>query len=60
MMRPLLFTIATLLGSVSADAAADLVTEIKGMTNFTEYGVYSGYLDIENTTKSLHYVFAES
>lgn len=63
-MRSLFLTIATFLGAVSADAAADKVTEIKGMATFDTYGVYSGYLDlneyIENSTKSLHYVFVES
>jgi len=62
-MRSLLLTIGSLLGAVSADAAADQVSEIKGMTTF-EYGVYSGYLDlneyVDNSTKSLHYVFVES
>lgn len=59
-MRSFFLTIATLFGAVSADAAADQVTELKGMANFTDWSLYSGYLDIENTTKSLHYVFAES
>ena len=62
-MRSLLLTIGSLLGAVSADAAAEKVLEIKGMTTF-EYGVYSGYLDldeyVDNSTKSLHYVFVES
>jgi hypothetical protein len=62
-MRSLLLTIGSLLGAVSADAAADQVLEIKGMTTF-DYGVYSGYLDlneyVDNSTKSLHYVFVES
>mgnify|MGYP000197280646 FL=1 len=63
-MRSLLLTIGSLLGAVSADAAADQVLEIKGMTTFDQYGVYSGYLDlneyVDNSTKSLHYVFVES
>ena len=59
MRSSLLISIASL-NRVAADAEADKVTEIKGMTTFSEYGLYSGYLDIENTTKSLHYVFAES
>jgi carboxypeptidase C (cathepsin A) len=58
-MRSLLISIASLL-SVAADANDDKVLEIKGMTKFSDYGLYSGYLDIVNTTKSLHYVFAES
>lgn len=45
---------------MSADADADRVVEITGMTTFTDYGVYSGMLDIADTTKSLHYVFVES
>ena len=63
-MRSLFLTIGSLLGAVSADAAADKVPEIKGMTTFDTYGVYSGYLDldtyVDNSTKSLHYVFVES
>ena len=42
---------------------ADKVGNIPGMADFSSadtVDVYSGYLDIPDTTKSLHYVFVES
>ena len=37
----------------------DLVASLPNMTTFT-FPMYSGYLKIPNTGKSLHYIFAES
>lgn len=43
----------------SAAPAAEKVDYLPQMGNFT-YGVYSGYLPINGTSKSLHYFFLES
>ena len=44
--------------SVSAAPAADIVTSLPNMTNFT-YGVYSGFLNL-TATKKIYYLFEES
>lgn len=40
-----------------AAPAEDLVKSLPNMTTFA-FPLYSGYLDIPNTGKSLHYMFA--
>jgi len=52
-------TLATLALLVSADAPADLVPMLPQMDVFS-FKLYSGYLPIAGTTKTLHYVFAQS
>jgi hypothetical protein len=38
----------------------DLVTELVNMTSFNDWNMYSGMLDINETTKQLHYMLAET
>lgn len=40
--------------------AEDFVAGLPGMADKFNFGMYSGYLPIGSTTKSLHYLFAES
>jgi serine carboxypeptidase-like clade 1 len=54
-----------LAATVKAAPAGDLVTEIPGMGNFTEFKLYSGYVTGRSDSKgdplvNLHYVLAES
>ena len=42
-----------------AAPAEDKVDSLPQMGDFT-FGLYSGYLPIQGTKKSLHYMFAES
>lgn len=49
-----------LLGTAFAKFAADKVDSLPGMGNFTTFGLYSGYINVNGTAKSLHYVLAES
>jgi len=39
---------------------ADKVDSLPGQATFDTYGVYSGYVDIADTTNSLHYMLVES
>jgi len=43
----------------NAKPAEELVTSLPQMETFA-YGVYSGFIDIKDTSKSLHYLLAES
>jgi len=54
------FAAAALVAVVAAAPEADRVTSLPDMATFDTYPVYSGYLDIPNTTKMLHYMFVES
>ena len=45
---------------VNAAPKEDRVTELPDMATFDTFPVYSGYLNIEGTTKMLHYMFVES
>lgn len=38
----------------------DLVEYLPEMGNFTDFKLYSGYLDVNDTGKYLHYMLAES
>jgi carboxypeptidase C (cathepsin A) len=48
-----------LVAFASADAPADKVTSLPQMGTFS-FNLYSGYLPVNQTTRSLHYMFAES
>ena len=50
-----------ILGSaiVAAVPVEDQVKSLPNMTTF-DFPLYSGYLKVENTQKSLHYIFAQS
>jgi hypothetical protein len=48
------------LGLAVAAPAEDKVDYLPEMGKFDTYSLYSGYLPIEGTGKSLHYVFVES
>ena len=52
-------TILTILGVVLAAPEAERVTSMPNMPAF-DWGVYSGYIPIANTTKNLHYLLVES
>jgi len=45
---------------VAAAPAAEKVTALPGMGNFDKFGLYSGYIALPNTSKTIHYVFAEA
>jgi cathepsin A (carboxypeptidase C) len=56
-----MFAVATLLIAVAfAAPAEDLVKFIPQVPEQPDFKIYSGYLDIPGTTKSLHYLFVES
>jgi len=50
---------SVMMAAVSAKPAEEIVTELPLMTNFT-YGVYSGFVPINGTTKEMHYLLTES
>jgi len=57
-----MFKALALLGLVAFSSAApkeDKVDFLPQMGNFT-FNLYSGYLPVNDTTRSLHYMFAES
>ena len=49
-----------LLGLVEALPSAEQVIQLPGMEPFDKYGVYSGYVPIENTQKQIHYLLVQS
>ena len=55
----LLFTLTHLLALIAGLPLSDLVTELDQMPDLS-FGLYSGYLPINGTTRSLHYVAALS
>jgi carboxypeptidase C (cathepsin A) len=44
----------------TAEAETDRVGSLPDMGTFDKYGAFSGYLDIEDTTKKIHYLFFEA
>ena len=54
------FVASALVAVACAAPEADRVTSLPEMGNFDTYPVYSGYVDIPNTTKMMHYLFVES
>jgi hypothetical protein len=59
MKKILSFTLLALLGYIKAAPAEDLVPYLPLMTNFS-FNMYSGYLPVTGTDRSLHYILAES
>lgn len=59
MFKAITLTMVGLVGLASAYPDADLVTELSEMPDLT-FGLYSGYVDIDNTQKKLHYMGALS
>jgi hypothetical protein len=51
---------AAIAGIAAAAPETERVLALPGMPAFDTYPVYSGYLNIPNTTKKLHYLFVES
>jgi carboxypeptidase C (cathepsin A) len=51
---------AALIAVTFAAPEEDRVTSLPDMATFDTFPVYSGYLNIEGTTKMLHYMFVES
>lgn len=45
---------------VRAALEEERVTHLPGMGFFDKYGAFSGYLDIKDTTKKIHYLFFEA
>jgi len=54
------FASAALVAVCAAAPEADRVMSLPDMADFDTFPVYSGYLDIPDTTKMLHYMFVES
>lgn len=55
------FAIATLIATAAyAAPEAERVPEMPGMGAFDEFGLFSGYVNIGDTSKMLHYVLVES
>jgi carboxypeptidase C (cathepsin A) len=54
----ILASVATALYTDGAEA--DRVSELPEMGKFEKYGAFSGYLDIADTTKKIHYLFFEA
>ena len=56
-----MFKYASALAAVAyAKSEEDRVTELPGMQTFDQYGMFSGFLPIAETTKKIHYLFVES
>ena len=51
---------ATAFAVVSAKPEEDRVTSLPEMGTFDKYGAFSGYLDIADTSKKIHYLFFEA
>lgn len=54
------FASAALVAVAAAAPEEDRVMSLPDMADFDTFPVYSGYLDIKDTTKMLHYMFVES
>lgn len=59
-MKIVLVALALILAAALAKPQADRVTEVPHMGNFTDFEMYSGYLNIPGKQRKLHYVFVES
>jgi carboxypeptidase C (cathepsin A) len=59
-MKRILYSALAVLGTVSGAFNDDIVEYLPEMGNFTEFKLYSGYLDVSDSGKYLHYVLAES
>ena len=56
-----LVTLASSAAALYTDAASlDRVTALPDMGTFDKFGAFSGYLDIPDTTKKIHYLFFEA
>merc|ERR1719331_2152893 len=65
MLNILSVVLVALLGTADAlgNATADNVTDISSLPGWPktlDFEMYSGYIDIKNTTKRIHYVFIEA
>ena len=58
----ILFLIFTISPSCAKDENARVLSlnKLPGWPDSTDYAVYSGYIDLGNTGKSIYYFFAES
>ncbi len=59
-MRTVFASACILAVFVAAAPEAEKVTSLPGMGNFDKFGLYSGYIALPNTSKTIHYVFAEA
>lgn len=56
-----LVTLASSAAALYTDSASlDRVTSLPDMGTFDKFGAFSGYLDIPDTTKKIHYLFFEA
>lgn len=55
-----MLVILGLIKAVFSAPAEDKVDYLPDMTSFDDWAVYSGYVNITNTTKNIHYLFLES
>ena len=55
-----ILALLSLLGTALAAFPDDLVTILPEIAVITDFKLYSGYLSIKGTGKTLHYMFAES
>lgn len=55
-----ILALLTLCGIATSAYIDDLVTVLPDIANITDFKLYSGYLSIKGTGKTLHYMFAES
>ena len=56
----IILVIASISSLALSAPAEDLVPVLKDMATFNTFQLYSGYLPIGTTTKSLHYIFVQS
>ena len=54
------FATAIMATAVAAKYEADRVNSLPEMGTFDKYGAFSGYLDIADTSKKIHYLFFEA
>merc|ERR1719464_1520061 len=52
--------LATAIATVSAKPEHERVTSLPEMGVFDKYGAFSGYMDIAETSKQIHYLFFEA
>lgn len=52
--------IASMAAVALAAEESDRITSLPEMGTFDKYGAFSGYIDIADTTKKIHYLFFEA
>jgi len=59
-MLSIIITLLGVMNLVRALPAGEKVDSLPDFATFDKYGVYSGYIPLGNTTKTIHYVLVQS